>query len=111
MIISMSLQRQEYVRAKVASGKYNCASEVIEHGLRLLEEQDILSQIRLEALKKELQLGIDSIEHGESIEISSNEEMDDFFADINRRSREDAIEELKKDKAEIEKRLAQLQAS
>jgi antitoxin ParD1/3/4 len=39
---------------------YTSASEVIREGLRLLKEQDALKAIRLDQLRQEIQLGIDS---------------------------------------------------
>lgn len=47
---------------------YNSASEVIRAGLRLLQEQDELRQIRLRELKREVQQGLDEIERGEVVD-------------------------------------------
>jgi len=52
------------VRQLVESGRYASASEVMRDGLRLLEEQEQLYQIRLEALRKEIQKGLDSGDAG-----------------------------------------------
>jgi antitoxin ParD1/3/4 len=48
------------IKAKVKSGLYNSASEVIREGLRLLEEQDSLHQIKLDMLRAEIQKGRNS---------------------------------------------------
>ena len=44
------------------------ASEVIRAGLRLLQEQDELRQIRLHELKREVREGLDEIERGEVVD-------------------------------------------
>jgi antitoxin ParD1/3/4 len=59
---------EEYVRAKVASGDYASASEVVRDGLRLMKERDMLREWRLQALKEEIQIGIDQIERGEVVD-------------------------------------------
>ena len=45
---------------KVDSGLYNSASEVMREALRLLEERDQLRELQLEALRRDIQQGIDS---------------------------------------------------
>jgi antitoxin ParD1/3/4 len=55
---------ETFVRELVASGRYASASEVLRDGLRLLEEQEQLYQLRLEALRKEIQIGLDSGDAG-----------------------------------------------
>lgn len=56
---------EAFVKQLVESGRYASASEVMRDGLRLLEEQEQLHQIRLEALRKEIQAGLDSGDAGE----------------------------------------------
>ena len=50
---------EAFVRQLVESGRYASASEVLRDSLRLLEEQEQLYQIRLEALRKEIQEGLE----------------------------------------------------
>ena len=54
MNVSLSPELEQLIEAKVKSGMYNSASEVIRAGLRLLQEQDELRQIRLHELKREV---------------------------------------------------------
>jgi antitoxin ParD1/3/4 len=56
MNVSLNAHFDEFIKSKVESGQYNSASEVIREALRLLEEREI----RLEALRKEIQKGLDS---------------------------------------------------
>lgn len=49
-----------FVRQQIDSGRYQSASEVIRDGLRLLEEQAAFKQAKLDALRADIQAGIDS---------------------------------------------------
>lgn len=40
---------EEFIKAQLASGRYNNASEVVRAGLRLLEDQQELRQAELQA--------------------------------------------------------------
>lgn len=51
---------ESFVRQQIDSGRYQSASEVIRDGLRLLEEQTAFKQAKLEALRAEIQAGINS---------------------------------------------------
>ena len=65
MTVTVSGDLEEYVKAKVQSGEYLCVGEVIRAGLYLLQDQDILRQIRLERLRKEIAVGIEQADKGE----------------------------------------------
>ncbi len=85
MHVSLTPHLEGLVRDKVKSGLYNSASEVVREALRLMEERDRLRDIRLDELRKEIQIGIDQIERGE---VTSGEEV---FRQLRERN-----EELKK---------------
>ena len=65
MNVSLTPQLENYVKQKVAAGKYNSVSEVMHEALRLLEERDVLKEIKLEALRRDIQEGIDELDRGE----------------------------------------------
>jgi antitoxin ParD1/3/4 len=44
----------------IGSGRYSTASEVIREGLRLVEEREERRKAKLEALRTEIQKGLDS---------------------------------------------------
>ena len=67
MNISLTPRLEGYVKQKVSTGLYNSSSEVIREGLRLLEERDAMKNIKLEALRKELNVGIDSLNAGRGL--------------------------------------------
>jgi antitoxin ParD1/3/4 len=43
---------EHFIREQLADGRYSSASEVVRDGLRLLEEQEQLRQLRLLELRK-----------------------------------------------------------
>jgi antitoxin ParD1/3/4 len=62
MNVSLTPQLEELVRSKVASGRYNNASEVVREALRLLEDYD-----RYEAFRAAVAVGYEQAERGELI--------------------------------------------
>jgi antitoxin ParD1/3/4 len=58
--INLTPHLEELVRAKVASGLYTSASEVVREALRLLEEQDRLREAKLSRLRGDIRQGLDS---------------------------------------------------
>ncbi|MCE5230445.1 type II toxin-antitoxin system ParD family antitoxin [bacterium] len=85
MNISLPPALEKFVQDKVSSGQFSTASEVVRDGLRLLQEQDVIRKMRLEELRREVQIGIDEIERGEGIVYNSIEE---FAEDVKKRGRE-----------------------
>ncbi|MEM7373762.1 MAG: type II toxin-antitoxin system ParD family antitoxin [Bacteroidota bacterium] len=65
MNVSLTPTLEAFVQAKVATGLYNNASEVIREALRLLEENDRIKALKMEILKKEVSLAIESLDRGE----------------------------------------------
>jgi len=82
MNVSLTPQLEKLIKQKVASGKYNSASEVVRDALRLLEEQDELHKIKLEALKRDIMIGVADLEAGRFKTYASGEEL---FDDIKKR--------------------------
>ena len=64
MNISLTPKLEDFVKQKVNAGLYNSASEVIREALRLLEERDQIQQLKLQALKDEISIGLESLEAG-----------------------------------------------
>jgi len=63
MGIVLTQQLELMIQAKVDSGKYSDANEVVLEALRVLEREE-----QLERLRAEVKIGHDQIEHGETIE-------------------------------------------
>jgi len=60
MNVNLTPQLEELVRAKVDSGLYSSASEVVREALRLMGEQDRLKQAKLDELRRDVHEGLAS---------------------------------------------------
>lgn len=63
--ISLPSELEEWAKAKVQSGQYNSVSEVVHHGLYLMQDQETLRQIKLERLRRDIAAGVEAAERGE----------------------------------------------
>jgi antitoxin ParD1/3/4 len=86
MNVSLTPELETLIDKKVKSGMYNTASEVVREGLRLLEEQDQLRELRRAALQKEIIKGVEQIKNGEFTEVAV-EDLEAFAKEISRRGR------------------------
>ncbi len=83
MHISLTPELESRVRAKVETGLYNNASEVVREALRFMEtHEDWIREIKLAQLRAQLQVGIDQLERGEGIAVDSKSALDTLFDDI-----------------------------
>jgi antitoxin ParD1/3/4 len=60
--IALTPHLEQFVQAKVKSGRYQSASEVVREGLRLLEERDV------ERIRQEIEVGWQQSERGEVVD-------------------------------------------
>jgi antitoxin ParD1/3/4 len=65
MNVSLTPELEALVQAKVATGMYNNASEVIREALRLLKDHDLLNDLKLQQLRRELSVGLSGLDRGE----------------------------------------------
>ena len=65
MNISLTPQLESFVKQKVSTGLYNSVSEVIREALRLLEEKEMIKSMKLQALRNDIQQGLNSLDRGE----------------------------------------------
>lgn len=87
MNVSLTPELEQFIERKVKSGRYNTASEVVRESLRLLEREDELRLLKYEELKREVLKGVEQIERGEYIELTS-EQLPEYAKEIGRRGRE-----------------------
>jgi antitoxin ParD1/3/4 len=67
MNVSLTPELEEFVSAKVQSGRYNSASEVVREALRLLEEHDQSRAAHLADFNGELGKRLAALDRGEII--------------------------------------------
>jgi antitoxin ParD1/3/4 len=68
MNVSLTPELEEFVSAKVGSGRYTSASEVVREALRLLEEHDSARAAQLAAFNGELGRRLASLDRGEAVD-------------------------------------------
>lgn len=68
MDIRLSPEQELFVNAKVASGEYPSAGEMVRQALHLLQELDHSRDARRELLRAEVQRGIEQADRGELID-------------------------------------------
>ncbi len=83
--IKLSERESEFVRRSVLEGRYKDANEVVEAGLRLLEQREEEERLALERLRAEVKKGMDDLEAGRYVEINGPEEMSLVFDEVKRR--------------------------
>ncbi len=83
MHISLTPELESRIKAKVETGLYNNASEVIREALRFMEtHEDWIHEIKLTRLREQLKVGTDQLDHAEGIAIESKAALDTLFDDI-----------------------------
>jgi antitoxin ParD1/3/4 len=83
MHISLTPELESRIKAKVESGLYNNASEVIREALRFMDShEDWIHEIKLAHLREQLKVGADQLDRGEGVAIKSKEALDAMFDDI-----------------------------
>lgn len=103
MNVSITDHLAEFVKARVRSGRFNNASEVVREALRRMEQDDEralrlaaptiedvvtnLTAIQTEAIRKRVLEGIGQIERGEFIEVEGRAGLVELTAGIKARGR------------------------
>jgi len=68
MNVSLTPELEKFVSAKVKSGRYNSASEVVREALRLLEEHDQARLAQLAEFNEELGRRLAALDSGDTVE-------------------------------------------
>jgi len=67
MNVSLTPELEQLIEERVNTGLYNSASEVVREALRLLMERDQIKQMKLDELRRQIQVGIDASNRGEVV--------------------------------------------
>ncbi|MBX3176297.1 MAG: type II toxin-antitoxin system ParD family antitoxin [Candidatus Hydrogenedentes bacterium] len=86
--IDLPEEQAQFIREIVASGRYPDETAVVRAALQLLEREEEAYRENLEELRAEVRKGLDDIEAGRYIELSSREEIAAFGREISRRGME-----------------------
>ena len=68
MNVSLTPQLEQFVQARVESGRYNSASEVVREALRLLEDHEQARAAQLAEFNQELERRLASLDRGEVVD-------------------------------------------
>ena len=83
MHISLTPELETRVKSKVESGLYNNASEVIREALRFMDtHEDWIQEVKVSQLREQIKAGIDQLDRGEGIPISSKRALDSLFDEL-----------------------------
>jgi antitoxin ParD1/3/4 len=67
MEIPLAPETERLIDEQVRSGKYHSAAELVDDGIRLVLEEQTELEEELEALARELRIGLDEFARGEGI--------------------------------------------
>jgi antitoxin ParD1/3/4 len=83
MHLSLTAELESRIKAKVESGLYNNASEVVREALRFMDtHEDWIHEVKLAHLREQLKAGTEQLDCGEGIAIQSKAALDSLFSDI-----------------------------
>lgn len=83
MHISLTPELEARIKAKVESGLYNNASEVIRDALRFVETHaEWVHELKLALLREQLKLGTDQLDANQSSTVQSRSALDTLFEEI-----------------------------
>jgi antitoxin ParD1/3/4 len=71
-----------FIAEQLASGRYQNASEIIRAALGLLEQKTAENEAKIEALRREVAIGMAEYQRGEYIMLETDEDVERLFAGI-----------------------------
>ena len=71
--ISLTPEQDAFIEEAIRSGEYQNASEAVRDALRALQQRRREDALKLEALRRQINVGIEALDRGEFIEIADNE--------------------------------------
>ena len=89
MHVALTPELEALVKAKVESGLYNNASEVIREALRFMDaHEEWVKEIKTALLRKQLKTGTDQIDDGEGLAVESKDALDSLFEDLSTQAKD-----------------------
>ena len=82
MNFSLTPSLEQFVRDRAESGDYNNASEVVREAIRLLKRIEERRALKVERLRAAIREGDEALARGEFTDLNSDQELDEFFAEI-----------------------------
>jgi antitoxin ParD1/3/4 len=89
MHVNLTPTLDEYVLAKVKSGRYNNASEVIRESVSRMQDEEAerataseYSRSEIEQIRRDVQLAVEQIERGESKDYDGEEGLKQLIRDV-----------------------------
>jgi antitoxin ParD1/3/4 len=80
--VNLTEHFDRFIEARVTSGRFSNASEVVREGLRLLEQQEKEDQAKIEWLRAAAKEGFDQLGRGEGIEFESMDDLEAYVHQI-----------------------------
>lgn len=75
MNVSLTLELEQIVNERLASGFYTSASEVMHEALSLLQQRDELRRLKLDQLREEVKAGAEQIKQGQCSKYATADEL------------------------------------
>ena len=82
MNVSLTPELEAWIQDRVQTGRYRSFSEVVREAIRLLQEHEEIKHLRLEELRRLVQVGLDDMDAGRVVEFTP-----DVTESIKRRGR------------------------
>ena len=80
--INLTDRYDAFLMRQVEAGRFKNVSEAVRAALHLLERQDLEEEAKLEALRRDVRLGVEAFESGAYTAIGDTEDLDAFFNDL-----------------------------
>jgi antitoxin ParD1/3/4 len=87
MNVSLTPELEKYIQKQVASQRYQTASEVVRQAIRMMQTAEDYEKARLEALRQDIQVGLDQLDRGEYVEIRDEKDQQALLQRITREGR------------------------
>ncbi len=82
MNFSLTPSLEQFVRDLADSGDYNNASEVVREAIRLLKRAEERRALKMARLRAAIRDGDEALARGEFSDLNSDQELDEFFAEL-----------------------------